>query len=91
VQLELDRFAGTHAMLADYYAARRGEGLDESGPAGVKPAPDILRAAGGGEEGEGAGGPLPVPDAEGEDTPAWLAPLCDVVGALYKLESQLTN
>jgi hypothetical protein len=29
VQLELDRYAGTHAMLVDYYAARRGEGLDE--------------------------------------------------------------
>ena len=31
-QLELDRFEGTRAVLADYYAARRGEELEEETP-----------------------------------------------------------
>jgi hypothetical protein len=77
VQLELDRFAATHAMLTDYYAARRGEALDEGGPAGVTPPPDVVRGGDGAEP-----GPLPVPDPESPETPAWLAPLCDVAPPL---------
>ena len=62
VQLELDKYAETHAVLADYYTARRGAELKEEGPEVAAP-PDVL-----GEE-----SPLPVPAADGEDTPKWLA------------------
>ena len=61
VQLELDKYAETHAVLADYYTARRGAELKEEGPEVAAP-PDVL-----GEE-----SPLPVPAADGEDTPTWL-------------------
>ena len=61
VQLELDKYAETHAVLADYYTARRGAELKEEGPEVAAP-PDVL-----GEE-----SPLPVPAADGEDTPKWL-------------------
>ena len=61
VQLELDKYAETHAVLADYFTARRGAELKEEGPEVTAP-PDVL-----GEE-----SPLPVPAADGEDTPTWL-------------------
>ena len=59
VQLELDKFAETQSVLADYYTARRGAELKEEGPE-VPPPPDVL-----GEE-----SPLPVPAAE--ESPKWL-------------------
>ena len=59
VQLELDKFAETQSVLADYYTARRGAELKEEGPE-VPPQPDVL-----GEE-----NPLPVPAAE--ESPKWL-------------------
>ena len=52
VQLELDKYAETHAVLADYFTARRGAELKEEGPEVTAP-PDVL-----GEE-----SPLPVPAA----------------------------
>ena len=63
VQLELDKYAETHAVLADYYTARRlGAELKEEGPEVTAP-PDVL-----GEE-----NPLPVPAADGENpAPTWL-------------------